>query len=406
MAQINLYFHDASLSAPLRSTRTHLFWNYFSDQCPYKISVNTFENYKDLELISNNEVNVVFIPMNKPYFRNMVKTEFGWLESCYRFDDLNTKNVLVLDYSNETELPGTFGPTESWHQDINIQFERFFLTTMALELFNHNIRMPVAGIFPDWNFVATVIYDSYYKPARLKDHERSTVVTYEGKTADKKFIFPNRVARKHRLDFIIDMHNLGLLGESHWSLIYPTSTEADVQRDYDFDHMYFKLFGKQTKYMEEPLREWSALGLRGSSTGDLLPFDADQYLAYVCVDTYADTVKRARIDLPGHHPRIIDISEKVAKGFAQGIPCFYYSSYGSLNWLKNNGFWFPGNYSDTPDDDQRRADVINSMFEFEDVISKATLDGVMHNRNLILNKKFLYSKCSKLIDHIYTKFCA
>lgn len=406
MAHINFYFHCETIVAPYRSTRTYTFWSQFQDQCPYDVSINTFTSYTELEQLSDDTVNIVVIPLNKPYFMHMQEVESNWLQSAYRANDRSRKNVLVLDYSNETELPGTFGPKEVWHHDVDIQFERFYLTTLALEMFNHNILMPVAGVFPDWNFVATIIGDRYHNSGGLRDSEKSAVACYEGKTATKKFIFPNRVARKHRLDFLFDMHNRQMLLESYWSLIYPNSNDAGVQRDYSTEHDYFKVFGNEPKYMDQPLLDWSKGGTRITSTSELLPFQYEQYLAYVCVDTYADTVSRARVDLPGHNPRIIDISEKVAKGFAQGVPCFYYGTFGSLTWLKNNGFWFPGDFKDLPDDVARRTSVLDNMASFENVISKTTADGIAHNRNIILNRKFLYSKCSALIDHIYTKFCS
>ena len=406
MAQINFYFHVETITAPYRSTRTFPFWNQFQDQCPYSISINKFTNYKELDDLAPDTVNVIMVPLNKPYFMHMEEAEPGWLQSCYRANDRDKKNVLVLDYSNETELPGTFGPTESWHRDIDIQFERFYLTTMALEIFNHNIRMPVAAVFSDWNFVATVIADRYHKPGGLRDDEKALVGCWEGKTAARKFLFPNRVARKHRLDFIVDMHRRQMLPDTHWSLIYTNANDASVQRDYNSEHDYFKIFGTEPKYMDEPLYDWSAAGSKSSSTSDLLQFNYDQYLAYVCVDTYADTVSRARVDLPGHNPRIIDISEKVAKGFAQAVPCFYYGTFGSLSWLRNNGFWFPGNYADIPDDAARRTSVLDAMASFDGDITADIEGGTAHNRDIILNRKFLYSKCSALVDHVYTKFCA
>ena len=406
MAQINFYFHVETITAPYRSTRTFPFWNQFQDQCPYSISINKFANYKELDDLAPDTVNVIMVPLNKPYFMHMEEAEPGWLQSCYRANDRDKKNVLVLDYSNETELPGTFGPTENWRRDIDIQFERFYLTTMALEIFNHNIRMPVAAVFPDWNFVATVIADRYHKPGGLRDDEKALVGCWEGKTAARKFLFPNRVARKHRLDFIVDMHRRQMLPDTHWSLIYTNANDASVQRDYNSEHDYFKIFGTEPKYMDEPLHDWSTAGSKSSSTSDLLPFNYDQYLAYVCVDTYADTVSRARVDLPGHNPRIIDISEKVAKGFAQGVPCFYYGTFGSLSWLRNNSFWFPGNYADIPDDAARRTSVLDAMASFDGDITADIEGGTAHNRDIILNRKFLYSKCSALVDHVYTKFCA
>jgi hypothetical protein len=61
---------------------------------------------------------------------------------------------------------------------------------------------------------------------------------------------------------------------------------------------------------------------------------------------------------------------------------------------------------DVPENQLRLDSLVDSMKNFEDVISKETMQGVMHNRNIILNKKFLYSKCSAFIDFVHGQYCS
>lgn len=398
----NFYFHKITLKGTLKSTRTHRFWETLGNQCPHKYTINVFENYSDLaDIGTNNGVNVIFIPLAKPYFTHMEPTEPNWLQICYRLNDISERNVLVLDYTNETQLPGTFGAKESWKKDIDIQFERFYLDYLAVLTDNHNIGLPVAATFFNMSAATTVVYDAYHLRG-LSAHCAETVLSFEGKTAPVKFLLPNRVARKHRLDIITEMHHRNLLDKTDWSMMFPDPLVAGVTKDFNDSHEYFKLFGHSEKLMNN-YADWSNQALSTRATSMMLPFD-DNYLAYVCIDTYGTTEDRATKYYPDQSSTIIDISEKVFKGFAQGLPTFYFSTFGAVNWLRSKDFWLPGNHIDAVSDVERRANLLNDMANFGDTITQEMMDGILHNRNLVLDKKFLYNQSSELIDFFYIKF--
>lgn len=400
MNQFNFYFHSKTIKPPFKSSRMYNFWNYFSTECPYTHSINVFDSYSEIESFNPiDTVNIIVVPMNKPYFLHMEEHEPNWLDICNKLNDRTQRNVLVLDYSNESELPGNFSLNEKWKQNINLQMERWHLTTIANKIENHNIRMPVAAVFYDWNVCSTVLYERYY----LNGEENAAeLLSWRDKTAPIKFLYPNRVARKHRLDFIVTLHERGLLEQTDWSMLYPDSTAAGISKDYNDDHAYFGLFGRDEKLMQY-FPEWSKDGYTNQSTSGLLPEDTS-YLGYVAVDTYSSTEDRVRKDLPEEPSVLLDISEKLVKGFAQGLPTFYFGTYKSIEWITENGFWLPEGRIEHSDDHIRREAVLDAMSNFGDTITGEMMDGIIHNRNLILDKKFLYSQSSQLINFLFRKF--
>lgn len=385
--KVNFIFEHRSTKPPLESTKTLQFFKFmetdriddgFKFPFEYELHyVNHFSNYK----LDKTSVNVFVVMMNIDYIKIV---DLDWL---YNLQDNNPNVVLLADYSNESLLPGNYNNKNA--ESINFQTERFICTILSLQN-NAEIQEPkFKKVFPVWMFATGVMEDIL---ARRNEKHLHNIppFTWPRKETHKKFFFPNRLGREHRLNLLVEAHHRGLLQKCEWTFMVP-STEGYLDT-YDSEHEYWKLFGTNYRGIAHTEFEdnWSnpSSHLNQGGPHEAFPMTVlERTMAVIISDTYNDD-----------HP-ILDCSEKILKPLMYGMPVFFNGRRGVLSKLKEYGFWFPGNnYNDL--ESNRTSKLIQNCLDFEDVITKETAEHVSNNKRLMFDRHTHYKFSKELFEYI------
>ncbi len=385
--KINFIFEHRSVRPPLESTKSQQFFKFMETDriddgfvFPFDYTINLVDDFKDWRM-SNSSIDVFVVNMN---IDNIKIVDLDYL---YALQDNSSNVVLWADYSNESLFPGNF--TNNNLQSINFQSERFVCTMLSLQN-NADIEEPkFKKVFPVWMFATGVMEDILARTNEQHLH-KIPPFTWPRKETYKKFFFPNRLGRAHRLDLLVEAHQKGLLQQCEWTFMVP-STEGYLDT-YDSKHEYWKLFGTNHRGINHTEFEddWSNPDSHFNQGGphECFPMTVlERTMAVIISDTYNND-----------HP-ILDCSEKILKPLMYGMPVFYNGRKGVLSKLKQYGFWFPGDdYNDL--DTNRTTRLIENCLEFEDVISKETTEHVANNKKLMFDRNIHYSFSKEFFDYL------
>tara|TARA_B100001057_G_scaffold107837_1_gene105476 strand:+ start:182 stop:1354 length:1173 start_codon:yes stop_codon:yes gene_type:complete len=325
--------------------------------------------------------NVFVVALNYPYLKTL---DFDVL---YKMQDNNSNVILLADYSNESLFPGNYRTRTN--VEINFKADRFVCAMLSL----HNgreIEDPVfKKTFPTWMFATGVMQEILERQFEKHLHLLPTF-TWPGKKTRKRFFFPNRLGRTHRLDLIVEAHHRGLLKDCEWTFMVP-STEGYLET-FDQHHEYWKLFGILPRGISETDYEqkWSdpASNLNRGGPHEALPMSVlERTMGVIISDTYND------------NDPLLDCSEKIMKPLIYGMPVFYNGRKGVLSKLSEYGFWFPNSdYNNL--ESQRPTELIQTCLNFEDTITKETSDLVKQNKQLIFDRNTHYKFSEQLFNYI------
>lgn len=353
---------------------------------PYDISISRFVNTSDIS-INDQCINICVIPWNKPFLMSDEAKH-----SIQYFHDLQDKHknvVLLADYSHESMLPGPMGIMFMENEGSYLQPERYILMMLGISK-NINVGSPIKykRIVDSANYVSATTAEILGREENLRQR---SIHTWEGKTGKFRYVFPNRVGRQHRLDLIVKMHKRGMLKDTEWSLVVPDNDDSLK------DSEYFQFFGNSPRTMSRPWHTWSSHDNFSEQSGgpdQCVPGDLlDSGLIFIVSDTFTSNqyANGSKCNVPADDSkmfRVVDVSEKVIKPFLYGMPAFYNNREGAVDALRDLGFWFPGgDYNNVVDPDLRADALLDAAEQFEDVISRETVEALEHNKQLILSKK-------------------
>lgn len=389
MKKVKFIFEIKTTKGPLCCTKTLPFFNFMERdrtfdgfEFPFNYELHFTDAFSKSD-IDSNATNVFVVPMNLDYIKQV---DFDVL---YDLQDKHSNVILLADYSNESNFPANYRTRDNIKN--NFDTERFICTMLSL---HNGVDIPepkFKKIFPVWMF-ATGVFDEILNRRNEKHLHNIPPFTWPGKETFKQFFFPNRLGRVCRLDLIVEAHKKGLLDKCDWTLMIP-STKGYLD-EYDPDHEYFKLFGKEHKGIDHNEFEfnWSNPHSSYNNGGphEAFPMTVlERTLAVIISDTYNDD------------NLLSDGSEKILKPLMYGMPVFYNGRTGVINKLKQMGFWFPGSdYNDILDPVERSKQMIEECLNFETVISKETAEHVKENKRLMFDRNTHYKFSKEFFDYI------
>ena len=385
--KVRFIFENKTIRGQFWSTKTLSFFKFMetdrvNDGFVFPFEYELFFTDKfSADNLDSNATNVFVVALNYPYLQTL---DFDVL---YQIQDNNSNVILLADYSNESLFPGNYRTRTN--VEINFQTDRFVCAMLSL----HNgkeIEDPVfKKVFPTWMF-ATGVMQEILERQYEKHLHLLPPLTWPGKSTRKRFFFPNRLGRTHRLDLIVEAHHRGLLKDCEWTFMVP-STEGYLET-YDPHHEYWKLFGIVPRGISETDYEqkWSdpTSNLNRGGPHEAIPMSVlERTMGVIISDTYND-------DNP-----LLDCSEKIMKPLMYGMPVFYNGRKGVLSKLSEYGFWFPkSEYNDL--ESGRPTELILSCLDFEETITRETSDLVKHNKELIFNRNTHYKFSEQLFNYI------
>ena len=385
--KVRFIFENRTLKGELCSTKTVSFFKFMDmdridDNFVFPFDYELyFTNEFSQDNLDSNATNVFVVPMNNQYIQ---KVNF---ETLYSLQDKYSNVILFADYSNETLLPGNF--KTPINKEINFQTDRFICAILSVDIGKEIDEPKFKKVFPSWIYATGVIHEIEIRRNENNLH-KLPVFTWPGKQTHKKFFFPNRLGRNHRLDLIVEAHQKGLLKQCEWTFMVP-NTEGYLNT-YEPDHEYWKLFGKLPRGISQNKHEvdWcdDTSHLNRGGPNETLPMSVlERTMAVIVSDTYND-------DDP-----VLDCSEKILKPLIYGMPTFYNGRKNVLKKFKELGFWFPGDEYNSLDINRPSA-MIDNCLNFEDVITKETTEHVKQNKKLAFDRHTHYKLSEDLFNYI------
>ncbi len=385
--KVRFIFENKTIKGQFWSTKTLSFFKFMQKdrindgfEFPFDYDLH-FTDQFCAEDVDPNATNVFVVSMNYNYVKQVDYNLLYWLQDTY------SNVILLADYSNESLFPGNYRTRTN--KEINFETERFICAILSLDIGREIEDPKFKKVFPTWLFATGVMQEILERKNEIH-LDKIPSLTWPGKSTYKKFFFPNRLGRTHRLDFLVKAHHKGLLKQCEWTFMVP-STEGYLET-FDPEHEYWKLFGTEPRMLShnEWEQKWSDPNSNFNRGGphEALPLSVlERTMGVIISDTYND-------DDP-----ILDCSEKILKPLIYGMPVFYNGRKGVLNKLKEYGFWFPGSNYNNLDSDRTTA-LIKDCLDFEDTITKETSDLVKQNKQLIFNRNTHYKFNEQLFKYI------
>lgn len=427
---LNLIFHKDVIEdtfVGLRHNHTAYFYKwlktYKSQVDPkFNIGINykvTYvDSYSNVDVLPNC-VNVVFVPMNYPLLREIENKQPDLLDALYKLDDKpNVK--LVMDYNNETLLPGNFDPIGKDKLNIvkNMDHSRFYCTTYGWH------RENVKDVLPFKKIIGNMCYTYYWYSNALIEApwiaDPKLIYTHVGKNPPIRYYVPSNMFRPNRAQCIIQMHNKNMLLDAEWNMNkFKDFFNFNEHMDNPYVIEYLEKFGSEPRLMSWPWKntfnrkrvlEDKDYGVWGPGTFDSYnTFDADllsNCLIYIVQETFSDYIGEEPAD-PTKPMFIMDVTEKTFKGFVYGMPMFLNARNGSVKSLEQEGFDMLTDYSnydyDSEPDLTKRLDLmLESAKEFP-TPDREIVDRLLHNKQKAVSKEYAWYCQQEFIESMLDK---
>lgn len=415
---LNFIFHKDIIEdsfVGLRHNHTAYFYKWLQDYVSpvdptfkpdIKYNVTYVESYNDVDVLSNC-VNVIFVPMNYPLLRHMENKQPDMLDTLYRLDDKpNVK--LVMDYNNETLLPGNFDPIGEDKINIvkNMDHSRFYCSTFGWH------RENVKDVLPFKKIIGTISYIYYWYANALLETpwiaDPNLIYTHPGKHSPIRYFVPSNMFRPNRAQCIIQMHHKNMLLDAEWNMNKFKDFfmfKEDLDNPYVIE--YLEKFGSEPRLMSWPWKNTfnKKRVLEEKDYGVWEPDHFDSYntfdtdllsnvLIYIVQETFS-TYKGEEPEDPTKPMFIMDITEKTFKSFVYGMPAFLNARNGSVQSLEQEGFDMLTDYSkydyDSEPDLTKRLDLmLESAKEFP-TPDREIVGRLRYNKNKIVSKEYAWN---------------
>jgi len=387
---------------------------------PYQYTVNIVDSYENIQLTNQDEY-FIFVPLNFHLLKLLLETEPNYLDNLYR---LNEKpNVsLILDYNNESLLPGRFGPDSDHHWCNVIDYEQFYISSYGVDhTDNFDPGFRCKGI------IGSLIYHVFWYlrtlnhnyGSFLKDPE--LIFTHKGKSGPIRYFVPSNQFRPSRGKLIVEMEKRGLLRDTEWNMNnfsdWDSKPEQEIQsilHAHPDLKKYFKWFGTKPKYMSYPWNKqfnFTKQDIRNHRyfTVHKTPYTSfpisllQKTYIYIAAETFI-TVDPSK----NEEPEILqDFSEKTCKGFVFGMPMFVYGFKGVAKACERRGFdmfrdYWSHQFDSENNTDRRLRGLVDSAMAFPEA-NQDIVDRCRHNKNLFVQKQFLWSTIDELFKTVLDK---
>jgi len=393
----------------------------FKIDTKYKITV--VKRFKDIKPLSKC-MNVIFIPMNYPLITSIEHNEPTMLEDLYRLDDLpNVK--LVMDYNNETLLPGNFDPTGKTGFVGEMDHSRFYCTTYGWDRYN------VKDVLPFKKIIGNMIYTFYWLSKAIEEQPYITkpdlIYTYPGKQTPIRYFVPSNMFRPNRAQCIVQMHEKNMLFDSEWNMnkfndffnFREIQKEQNTFEPEPYVEEYLRLFGSTPRYNSWPwkstynkkrvLEDQGHLDYHAGMFDSYHSIDPDllnNILIYIVQETFSD-YKGEEPNDPSKPMYVMDITEKTWKGFLYGIPMFLNARPYSIERIENHGFdmltdYYKFDYDKELDLTKRLNLMLESAQEFP-TPNKDMVDRMKHNKNKLVSKEYLWNAQKEFLEIMLDK---
>ena len=404
--QIKFYFDNSSFEEQYISSRLYHFLLMMNDDdmpwsdnyvIPFDITVEKIDFAKYGKTLDSSMRHVFVLPWMKEWLEN--DSSRAAIEKINNMDSHYDNVVILADYSHESHLPGPIGSpvlsSRPW-----IECERYICAIHSMGHSNISGRSCVfKDIVSTWNYTSTVI-GNMLKSHGAVGHFDSGILT--NKQTEIDFLIPNRLGRRHRRELMYYLDEMNLLDNAEWSMVYPLADQLPNQPKYD---SYTDKFGNNPRTMSRPWHVWSGMK-PGEPPNQLLPLDlVEQSKVYIAVDTWVDYTDwgTTKLNTPADPTQpfyLYDISEKIVKAFLYAMPGFLFARPGSVNRLRELGFWMPGgDYNDSGyarDLIKQLADAMQSY----DLEQKDIVEHLINNRDLIKSKKLHFDMSRDMFELI------
>lgn len=211
---------------------------------------------------------------------------------------------------------------------------------------------------------------------------------------EEKYLFLsyNRQPRHHRIKFMIDLYEQGLIYDGLISL-----NKLDYKLPYDVSPETEKFFHQNTPFIIDSLPE-----LKYNLACNITTEDFERTFVSVVTETLADD-------------GTLFFSEKVWKPIMVGHPFMIYGNKGSLSYLKSIGYktfdkWWDESYDDEPDRDKRSKMIVKELQKLKSkpiqelkVIREEMDETINHNKqnyNKIYQEKYSEGDQSSTIREV------
>ena len=399
--KINFVFESRSTLDPIEDYRSSKFFDYLEHikaELPFSSNIVVVNNFTDVHFLKRDEVYVFVLPFVRPYIeRAGTKHNVQHLHALQ--DAYTQQNVIILaDYSHESSIPGP------WKNAVRedgegfaqwLECERYVLSTLGMTGYdNIDWHYPFKAVVPTFNFMSATLFEmmDYHKPGNAQPLPNIRKAN-NFNSRPYRYLILNRLARTHRLEFLLECHNKDILEKAIWNLQCPPGSDFSCGELAEFTDIY----GTEPKYLQEPWTEWS------KTMHQYIPVNLlDQCEIYIGTDTFndfyyntADNITNKPID--SNKPMVYhDISEKSIKGFLYGMPTFINNRPGTIKRLEQCGFWLPGDYDSIQDNRSRMRKLIDDAESF--VLLPEHEEALENNRQIIMDKQFHYNESKELFD--------
>lgn len=369
--------------------------------CDRDISTQFVDDFRECNDLDFNNINVFVLPWSLPYLTEE-STKLR-VQHLHKLQDERKNVVILADYSHESMVPGSIGyrflSNNSWAEP-----ERYVLMILSLKNQNMDPRLNFKEVVPTWNYVTATLIETIEKTPE----DFTEIYTYEHQEPEFTYIVPNRIGRKHRLNFMCKMHERGLLSldRAEWSMAYPDHPTYNNKK-------YLEYFGNTPKCMSRPWHHWSSPDGGAGGPDQRLPTSlAQSGYVYIANETFMDltddsegSITNFAID-PNEEVVVLDVSEKILKGFLYGLPMFINARRGAVEYLRSLGFWLPGgNYNDEHDVSLRMDRLLDESEKFVKKCPQPTpamIRKLLRNQQLILDLGLHYHLAEPMFSAIET----
>ena len=411
--KIHFIFDSRSFEPEYRSSNLHTFLECITDNIeipwtdnfdiPYDIVLHTckFEEFNsDTVSISENPNDrfCFVLPWMKAWLENDAEHRVA-IEKINNLDD-HWENVCILaDYSHESHLPGPMGApvlsSRPW-----IECNRYICCIHSIGHSNLSGRSSAfKSIVSTWSYTSAVLL---HMLSNKRITDTFTRGIPEHKHVNIKYLIPNRLGRRHRRDFIVAMDEANELQHAEWSMVIPDDQMNPTRPLYD---VYTDKFGINPRAMSRPWDKWSTMD-PGESPNQLVPTDLiDQCKIYVATDTWADYTDcgTTKLNTPQNSDEpfwCYDVSEKIVKAYLYGMPGFLLARPGSVERLRELGFWMPGgDYNDEGYSRDLIAKLVTALKSFN-MEQHEMQEHLINNRDLIKSKKLHFNLSREIMDEV------